>query len=174
MDIVDNGELLKETFDITEVPSIRYIFQGKFHTLKWKQTGHLWSAADIVAFVSDIDQNRLWAFERKRVKEGLDLYMEYWVRFLAENHFDDIMNMTRETKRWLNDYLGYEVKLKDYNRNFGKKKEFRDSQIRTVLELVAWPFFILQMLIISLIIGLAWCIWRKCCYNKTPTKIKEQ
>ena len=69
--------------------------------------------------------------------------MEYWVRFLAENHFEDIMNVVRETKRWLNDYVGYEVKLKDYNRNFGKKKEFRDSQIRTVLQLVAWPFFIL-------------------------------
>ena len=67
VDIIDNGELLKETFDITEVPSIRYVFGGKFHTLKWKPTGHLWSAADIVVFVSEIDKNRLWAFERKRV-----------------------------------------------------------------------------------------------------------
>lgn len=36
VDIIDEGELLKETFDIYEVPSVRYVFGGKFHTLKWK------------------------------------------------------------------------------------------------------------------------------------------
>lgn len=87
----------------------------------------MWSAADIVAFVKDIDTNRVWDLERKRVQDGFELYMEYAVRFLAENYFEEIMGYTRETKRILNEYLGQDIQLKSYNKNFGKKKDFRDS-----------------------------------------------
>ena len=53
IDIYDDGELLKETFDLTVVPSVRYIDHAVYHMLWNDQRYSYFNAPDFFKFLED-------------------------------------------------------------------------------------------------------------------------
>ncbi len=52
IDIMDDGELLKETFDIDTLPSIRLVKNGLVFQMPW-QTTHVWGVEDFINFLQN-------------------------------------------------------------------------------------------------------------------------
>ena len=78
-----DGELLKETFDIDMIPSVRLIRGENVYHLKWnKQTG-LWTTSDLKEFVTSGYDSAPVETLRRRVQDGMELYAEYIVNTLA-------------------------------------------------------------------------------------------
>ena len=103
VDIVsEGGELLKETFDIETLPSIRLVKNdGKVYHLKWmKQTG-MWTAKIIQNFVDVVHEEAPYDFKRARVSDGIMLKVEYISNFLADVYFTMIMEYYMASKKML-------------------------------------------------------------------------
>ena len=86
VDIHSEGECLKETFDLTEVPSIRMLKDDKVYHLKWEDTG-LWSTNTLNKFVTEYESS-LYDYARPRVSEGIMLSVEYVLNTLADKNFN--------------------------------------------------------------------------------------
>jgi len=82
VDTFNDGELLKETFDIERVPSIRLVRGGKTYHLKWNTNG-FWSVTDLTNFIKTGYETAPVENLQARVNDGLELYMEYIVNTLA-------------------------------------------------------------------------------------------
>ena len=81
VDTWGEGELLKETFDIQRVPSIRLVKGDKVFALKW--VDGLWKVEELVDFVKNYESSS-YDFKRGRITEGLPLYFEYIINTMAE------------------------------------------------------------------------------------------
>jgi hypothetical protein len=110
---------------------------------------------------------------RARVQEGLSLYKEYIAKYLANNYFDEILPQVLQARKILREITGYDFDFKAINKEFGKKKTAKKSQMRTIIEVFTVPVIVLVMLlsfvIASLILG---CLW--CCRRKPDKKAKKE
>jgi hypothetical protein len=96
VDVMDEGESLKETFDIETTPSIVWVKDQLVTHLPKKQH---YQPQDFTDFIqSNNNVKELQNYLRKRVI-GLNLYKEYAAKYLAENHFDDFMPQFLHAKR---------------------------------------------------------------------------
>ncbi len=139
VDIHGDGELLKETFDIEKIPAIRLVKGDKVFVLKWGGINGLWSASELREFVSTGYETALYDFKRKRVQEGLELYLEYSINTLADGSFNHAMENYMTVRKVIHEWTGYKHDLKSYNHNFGKKNAFKNSQMRTLLMYAVVP-----------------------------------
>ena len=55
VDIHNEGELLKETYDLDAIPSVRLVKADKVYHLKW--ANGVWSGDELAAFVADYEQS---------------------------------------------------------------------------------------------------------------------
>ena len=112
VDIYDDGELLKETFDIEVTPSVRFMSKGVIYHYNWpdyKQT----TSEDLINFVeSDHKSKTKKSDRRRRVQDGPELYFEYVAKYLADNHFDEGLPLFLQAKNWVRDNLDYEYDFK--------------------------------------------------------------
>ena len=129
VDIVsEGGELLKETFDIETLPSIRLVKpDGKVYHLKWMKQIGLWTAKVMQNFVEVDHADASYDFKRARVSDGIMLKVEYIANFLAETHFSWIMEHYLAAKKVMFEYTGVKHDLKSMNPNMGKKNTFKKS-----------------------------------------------
>lgn len=92
VDVMDNGELLKETFDIESTPSAIYIKDGLVYYMPQQVPNKItWLASDFSDFIDVNHKKERSNFLRPRVTPGFSLYKEYTARWLAETYFDEIM-----------------------------------------------------------------------------------
>lgn len=63
---MDHGELLKETFDIETVPSIRLVRGDKIYHLKWNKNA-FWTSSELAGFVASGYENAPVESLHKRV-----------------------------------------------------------------------------------------------------------
>lgn len=141
VDIHEDGELLKETFDLDAIPSVRLVKDDKVYHLKW--VNGLWSTQDIEAFIKDHEESSLYDFKRSRVTDGIFLSLEYVINTLAEQQFTSTMENYLWAKKLIFENTGYKHDLKHVNPNMGKKKAFKKSQMRTLLIHVVLPAVLL-------------------------------
>ena len=65
MDIWDEGELLKETFDITEIPSLRFVKNGLSYWVSYR-TEHIWTSQEVLDLLNNLPDHRS-NYVRRRV-----------------------------------------------------------------------------------------------------------
>ena len=103
----------------------------------------------------------------------MGLYKEYFAKYLANNYFDDILPQVLQARKIVRELTGYDFDFKAINKEFGKKKAAKKSQMRTVIEVFTLPIillvFLLSFLIASAILG---CLW--CCRRKPDKKAKKE
>lgn len=76
VDVVDEGELIKETLDVETTPSIIYINHGMAYHLSWNNE-RAWSANDVEDFARAQHLKEKQNYLRPRVHPGMQLYVEY-------------------------------------------------------------------------------------------------
>ena len=76
------GELLKHTFDIDVVPSVRLLNGDKVHALKW--VNGLWTVDNLSKFVSGGYESAAYDYKRSRVSDGILLSLEYVITSLTD------------------------------------------------------------------------------------------
>lgn len=158
VDTHNNGELLKETYEVDVVPSIRLVKGDQVCILKW--ANGLWSADDIKEFVSGGYTNAPCTFKRERVSDGLLLTAEYILNDIVRNRYTETMEMYITLRKTLEDVFGYKHDLKSVNPAFGKKKHWRKSQMRTLIIHVILPASIFLTVLSTLLIM---CLFRCIC-----------
>lgn len=167
-DVLNEGELLKETFDIDTVPSIRLIKGEKVYHLKWNKSGGLWSKTDLVNFINSGWESAPVEKLRSRVTEGIMLYAEYIVNTMTDRSFTSAMENYLTLRKLINEWTGYKHDLKQYNQNFGKKNSFKKSQMWTLLLHVVLPLVLIgTMVILMVLYCLLKCLSKLCCSGET-------
>jgi hypothetical protein len=108
----EDGELLKETFDVTKIPDIRLVKGDRAYLLKWGSNG-LWSKAELTQFVNGGYESALYDFKRKLVQEGFEMYLEYAVNTIStDNSFNHAMENYLTIRKLIHDWTGYKHDLK--------------------------------------------------------------
>ena len=164
VDTFVGGELIKETFDIEMVPSIRLVRGDQVYHLKLpKDNKGLWSVKDLRDFVKGGYESAPTEPLRSRVNEGIELKMEYLINTLTATNFEPAMNNYLALRKIVHEWTGFKHDLKSINPNFGKKNAFKKSQMWTLLIYVIIPLVligtILSMFILCLLIS---CLTKLC------------
>ena len=163
----DDGELLKETFDIEEQPSLRFIKDGMVYWVKW-QNDRFWTAEDVLDFVNNLPSHRS-NYLRNRVKAGPGLYYEYVASYLAENYFDEIIPQVLTARKILREY-GFDYDFKELNKDFGKKNVGRKGQMRTVMDVLWLPVFLFVWFGSFSFVFVYFAVQYCCCAKKNKTQ----
>ena len=152
VDTLNEGELIKETFDIDMTPSIRLISQDKVYSLKWNNK-NIWSATDIAMFVKNFETTQyLWDFKRTRITDGVILSLEYVINTLCKgDNFNYIMKNYLSGRKLIEEWTGYKHDLSELNPNIGKKNSYKKSQLRTLLIFVIGPLVVVGTFVITLL-----------------------
>jgi len=125
VDILDDGELIKETFDIDRTPSGVYIHQGNVYTIPWPTT-RFWTTDDLKGFVDSFSELKFMTL-RPRVQRGLELYEEYAATYLSQHYFEDIFTSFLQGRKFFRDVLDYDYDFKSLNKDFGKRNIAKKS-----------------------------------------------
>ena len=81
VDVIDEGELIKETLDIDKTPSMVYVHQGNVYTIPYP-TQRFWNSEDLKGFVDGFSELKFMRL-RPRVQKGMELFEEYASTYLA-------------------------------------------------------------------------------------------
>ena len=132
----------------------------------------MWDQKDFLSFLQTYERQKS-NFLRPRVQDGLSLYKEYFAKYLANNYFDEILPQVLQARKILREVTGYDFDFKAINKEFGKKKAAKKSQMRTIIEVFTIPVIVLVFLV-SFIIALSilGCLW--CCRRKPDRKAKKE
>ena len=172
VDTNNEGELLKETYDIEVVPSIRLVEGDKVYAAKWVEG--LWTVEDLQNFVNGGYLSTANYDKRERITP-LFLHFEYVLNALSVNHFTEVMENYLWLKKVVFEWTGYKHDLKSVNSLFGKKNAFKKSQIRTLLFHVILPLSLIgTALVLLILICSCFCLQRIFCSEKAAKKqVKE-
>lgn len=174
VDTLNEGELIKETFDIDMTPSIRLISNDKVYSLKW--VSNVWSATDMAMFVKNFETEKyLWDFKRTRITDGIVLSLEYVMNTLSNGeNFNTIMKNYLWGRKFIEEWTGYKHDLSELNPNIGKKNSYKKSQIRTLLTFVIGPLVVAGTFVITLLmVCIITCLQKIFCGEK-KTIVTEQ
>ena len=132
----------------------------------------MWDQKDFLSFLQNYERQKS-NFLRKRVQEGLDLYKEYFAKYLANNYFDEILPQVLQSRKVIRELTGYDIDFKGINKEFGKKKAAKKSQMRTVIEVFTVPVILIVVLLSFLVaLSILGCLW--CCCRKPDKKAKKE
>ena len=126
---------MKETFDLTVVPSVRYIEYYTAYQMLWTdQRYNFFHTGDFLNFLEEGYTTAPQEVLRPRVLDTrFHLLFEYTCAYLAEYKFEDTMTTFLKARKLVKENLGIEWDMKSSNPNFGKKNTFKKSQMRSVL-----------------------------------------
>ena len=159
------SELIKETFDLTVVPSVRYIDYNRVYHMNWNDKSYpYYSTADFMLFLSEGYGNAPVETLRPRVSEGLHIFFEYCCSWLSmDSNFETIMTTFLKARKLMKEQLSIEIDMKKDNPNFGKKNSFKKSQIRSVIMKVWLPLLALTVVGTTLLcaVPVLICVSRK-------------
>ena len=125
------------------------------YALKW--VNGLWSVADLRMFVVPGGYEAAPMEElRRRVADGLELYMEYSVNTLADERFTQFMETYLAVRKFVYESTGYKHDLRTVNPHFGKKNAFKKSQMRTLLYHVIVPMIAVAAVVTLLTLALVY------------------
>lgn len=131
----------------------------------------MWDQKDFMSFLQNYERQKS-NFLRARVQEGLDLYKEYFAKYLANNYFDEILPQVLQSRKVIRELTGYDIDFKGINKEFGKKKVAKKSQMRTIIEVFTVPVILLVVLLSFLVaLSILGCFW--CCCSKSDKKAKK-
>ena len=127
--------MIKETFDLTVVPSVRFLttgpetrINGNVYSMLWNDKSYsYYNTGDFIRFLDGGFEKAPVEPLRSRVNEGLQLNFEYTCSYLAETYFDDILPTFLKVRKFMRDNLSIEIDMKKDNPNFGKKNSFKKS-----------------------------------------------
>lgn len=167
VDVLEDGELLKETFDIERQPACVFVKdQMVYYLPSGPQNTLTWTAADVSDFIDVNHKREKQNYLRTRVRKGLPLLFEYVSEYVAQNYFEDVMPQFLHAKRLTETVTGFKLDMKEYNKEWGKKSRSKKSQIRTLLWVLFWPAVIGLMLGTVLLTTLMLCCYWRCCPAK--------
>jgi hypothetical protein len=132
----------------------------------------MWDQKDFMSFLQNYERQKS-NFLRARVQEGLGLYKEYFAKYLANNYFDEILPQVLQSRKVIRELTGYDIDFKGINKEFGKKKAAKKSQMRTIIEVFTVPVILLVFLLSFLVaLSILGCLW--CCCSKPDKKAKKE
>ena len=106
----------------------------------------MWDQKDFLSFLQNYERQKS-NFLRARVQEGFGLYKEYFAKYLANNYFDEILPQVLQARKVVRELTGYDFDFKAINKEFGKKKAAKKSQMRTIIEVFTVPVILVVLLL---------------------------
>jgi hypothetical protein len=125
VDMFDDGENLKETFDITLPYIAVFIKDGKFYPM-YSYIDQAYQMQDIVEFL-DLKYQDVPAMQLRQRVDGIWIYGEYATSYLTEKYFNEIVQSAYKVRSFLKNTVGLDIDFKAHCPLFGKKNKAKKA-----------------------------------------------